>query len=106
MSQTRKRRKDAVSYQFDLFGCADYLMKVDGKVYAYESVIVREARKVAGYAQPTYSLYRDLHKSACAKDIHGVRAICIEDFNKEGHLCSVRMFAEEGKNALTMEEEL
>jgi len=106
MSKERKRRKDAVGYQFDLYGCADYLMKIDGKVYAYESVIVREARKVAGYTQPVYSLYRDLHKSASGKDIHGVRAICIEEFNKEGHLCSVNMYAKEGKNALLMEDEL
>jgi hypothetical protein len=106
MSQIRKRRKDAVSYQFDLYGCSDYLMKVDGKVYAYESVIVREARKVAGYTQPTYSLYRDLHKSASSKEIHGVRAICLEDFNAEEHLCTVHMYTDEGKNALLMTDEI
>lgn len=106
MPKERKRRKDAVSYQFDLFGCTDYLMKVDGKIYAYESVIVREARKIAGYTQPVYSLYRDLHKSACGKEIHGVRAICLEDFNAESHLCKVNMYTEKGKNALLMNDEL
>ena len=106
MSKQRKRRRDAVEYHFDLYGCSDYLMKVDGKTYAYESVIVREARKVAGYTQPVYSLYRDLHKSASGKDIHGVRAICLDDFNAEVHLCSVSMYADEGKNVLHMTDEL
>lgn len=106
MSQIRKRRKDAVGYHFDLYGCGDYLMEVDGKVYVYESVIVREARKVAGYTQPVYSLYRDLHKSASSKDIHGVRAICLDDFNAEVHLCTVNMYVDEGKNVLSMTDEL
>ncbi len=106
MNNQRKRRKDAVKYEFDLYGCKDYFIKVDGKTYVYESVVVREARKVAGYTQPVYSLYRDLHKSASGKDIHGVRAICLSDFNAEVHLCSVNMYADEGKNVLHMTDEL
>lgn len=108
MSNQRKRRKDAVKYEFDLYGCKDYFIKVAGKTYVYESVVVREAKKVFGnkYTQPIYSLYRDLQRTASAKDIYGLRAVCLEDFNSEGHLCSIRMFEEEGHSVMMFEEEL
>ena len=96
MPKERKRRKDAVSYKFKLYGlatCTIYL-KDREKVYIYEAVIMREARKVAGHTQALFSLYRDLHKTASATTIYGMRAICFEDFNAENHLCELEIHQE------------
>jgi len=96
MSQIRKRRKDAVSYKFKLYGlatCTIYL-KDREKVYIYEAVIMREAKKVAGRTQALFSLYRDMHKTASATTIYGMRAICFEDFNAENHLCKLEIHQE------------
>lgn len=106
MPNLKKRRAGAVKYQFNLYGFADYIMKVDNKEYVYKTVLVREAKRVVGLTQPLYSLYRDLNKAAGTKDIHGVCAVCVNDFNMEGHLCSVKVFAEEGKSSLFMEDEI
>ena len=106
MPNAKKRRIDAVRYQFNLFGCADYIMNVDGKDYVYKTVIIREAKKVVGLTQPLYSLYRDLNKTCSTKDIHGVIAVCVEDFNAEGHLCCIQINAEEGKSSLFVEDEI
>lgn len=102
----KKRRKDAVSYTFMFFGCKDVMMNVDGKVYVYEPVLMRLAKTVSNYGQPTFSLYRDLHRAVSARDIHGVRAICVEDFNKENFLCKISISEAEGANVLYMEESL
>lgn len=107
MGKTRKRRTDAVQWTFHFYGCADYVMKVKGKSYVYDTVLSRLAKQVAGEnTAPVFSLYRELHRTACAMDIHGVRAICIEDFNAEGRNCTINVFTEEGKNCLMFEEEI
>lgn len=102
----RKRRADATFYEFKFFDCGDIIIEKDGKTYVYETVLVRRARNLAGYAQPVYSLYRDLHKTASAKVIYGVRAICVEDFNAEGYCCKVSISKSKGKDALFIEDEL
>ena len=96
MSQTRKRRKDAVGYKFKLYGLATCTIYFSDrkKIYIYEAVIMREAKKVAGHTQALYSLYRDLHKTASALTIYGMRAICFEDFNAENHLCKLEIHQE------------
>lgn len=97
MSQTRKRRKDAVGYKFKLYGLATstiYFSDEPKRVYIYEAVIMREAKKVAGHTQALYSLYRDLHKTASATTIYGMRAICFDDFNAENHLCRLEIHQE------------
>lgn len=96
MSKERKRRKDAVGYKFKLYGLATCTIYVKDreKVYIYEAVIMREAKKVAGHTQALYSLYRDLHKTASATTIYGMRAICFEDFNAENHLCRLEIHQE------------
>lgn len=96
MSKERKRRKDAVGYKFKLYGlaaCTIYL-KDREKVYIYEAVIMREAKKVAGHTQALYSLYRDLHRTESATTIYGMRAICIDDYNYEDHLCKLEIHQE------------
>ena len=96
MSKERKRRKDAVGYKFKLYGlatCTIYLSDPK-KVYIYEAVIMREAKKVAGHAQALYSLYRDLHRTESAMTIYGMRAICIDDYNHEDHLCKLEIHQE------------
>ena len=90
----RKRRKDAVGYKFKLYGLATCLIKVEKKYYVYETVITREAMKVAGHTQALYSLYRDLHRTESAKTIFGIRAICFDDFNAENHLCKLEIHQE------------
>lgn len=102
MPEERKRRKDAVYYEFYLYNCADYLIKYAGKTYAYQTVIMREATRLCGKTQAVFSLYRELHKTTKCLDIHGVRAICLDDFNAEHNLCLVHMFADKGKSCLTM----
>ncbi len=96
MSQTRKRRKDAVGYKFKLYGLATCTIYFSDskKVYIYEAVLTREAKKVAGHTQALYSLYRDLHKTASATTIYGMRAICFDDFNAENHLCRLEIHQE------------
>lgn len=94
MNKQRKRRKDAVGYKFKLYGLATCLIKVEKKYYVYETVITREAMKVAGHTQALYSLYRDLHRTTSAKTIFGMRAICFEDFNTENHLCKLEIHQE------------
>lgn len=103
---SRKRRVDAKFYEFQFFDCGDIVIEKDGKTYVYETVLIRRAKNLTGYEQPVYSLYRDLHKSTSAKMIYGVRAICIEDFNKEGFCCRVKVRKEKGKDALFIEDEL
>lgn len=96
MSKERKRRKDAVGYKFKLYGLATCTIYFSDrkKVYIYEAVIMREAKKVAGHTQALYSLYRDLHKTASATTIYGMRAICFDDFNAENHLCKLEIHQE------------
>ena len=96
MSKERKRRKDAVGYKFKLYGLATCTIYFSDpkKVYIYEAVIMREAKKVAGHTQALYSLYRDLHKTASATTIFGMRAICFDDFNAENHLCRLEIHQE------------
>lgn len=94
MTKERKRRRDAVGYKFKLFGCAAYLIKLDGKYYMYEAVIMREAKKAAGRSQALFSLYRDIHKAQSSTIIYGMRAICFDDFNNECHLCELEIHAE------------
>lgn len=103
---SRKRRVDAKFYEFQFFDCENIVIEKDGKTYVYETVLIRRAKNLTGYEQPVYSLYRDLHKSTSAKVIYGVRAICIEDFNKEGFCCKVKVYKEKGKDALFIEDEL
>ena len=105
-SVEKKRRKDAVGYMFKFFGCKDVVMNIDGKVYVYEPVLMRLAKTVANYTQPTYSLYRDLHRAQSARDIHGVRAICVEDFNNENFLCKISVSEAKGLNVLCIEDSL
>jgi hypothetical protein len=96
MTKERKRRKDAVGYKFKLYGlatCTIYLSDRQ-KIYIYEAVIMREAKKVAGRTQALFSLYRDIHKSQSATTIYGMRAICIDDFNAENHLCKLEIHQE------------
>lgn len=102
----KKRRKDAVSYTFKFFGCKGVIMSIDGKVYVYEPVLMHLAKTVSNYAQPTFSLYRDLHRAVSARDIYGVRAICVEDFNNENFLCKISISEAEGTNALFIEDGL
>lgn len=102
----KKRRKGSLSCEFKFFGCKDVMMNIDGKVYVYEPVLMRLAKTVSNYTQPTYSLYRDLHKAVSARDIHGVRAICVEDFNSENFLCKISISEAEGTNALFIEDSL
>lgn len=106
MLKARKRRANAVGYQYNLYGCADYLFKSEGKTYIYEPVLMREAKKLAGKSQALFSLYRDLHKSTSCKIIYGVRAVCADDFNHENFLCKIKVSAEAGTNALFMEDNL
>lgn len=94
MSKMRKHRADGVSYKFRLFGCATYLIKLEGKFYIYEAVLMREAKKASAYTQALYSLYRDIHKTASARVVFGLRAICFDDFNKEGHLVNLEVHPE------------
>jgi hypothetical protein len=106
MSKERKRRKDAVGYKFKLYGlaaCTIYLGSPK-KVYIYEAVIMREAKKVAGHSQALYSLYRDLHKTTSATTIFGMRAICFENFNAENHLCKLEIHQEGLSEDSTVEE--
>jgi len=106
MSKERKRRKDAVGYKFKLYGlatCTIYL-KDPKKVYIYEAVIMREAKKVAGHTQALYSLYRDLHKTESATTIYGMRAICFDDFNAENHLCKLEIHQEGLSEDSSLEE--
>ena len=106
MSKERKRRKDAVGYKFKLYGlatCTIYLGDPK-KVYIYEAVIMREAKKVAGHSQALYSLYRDLHKTTSATTIFGMRAICFENFNAENHLCKLEIHQEGLSEDSTVEE--
>lgn len=105
MPKERKRRKDAVQYEFDLYNCKDYLIKDGNKTYVFQSVIAREATKLCGKTRPVSSLYRDLHRAKSAKEIYGVRAICLEDFNNEGLLCTVHMYPEKGEGVLKFYEE-
>ena len=102
----RKRRADAVEYTFNFYGCKDVIMTVNKKVYVYEPVLMNMAKRISGYTQPVYSLYRDLHKSKSGIDIHGVRAICVDDFNEEGFLCKIKVSTAEGTNALFMEDDI
>lgn len=94
MAKMRKHRTDGVAYKFRLFGCATYLIKIEGKYYIYEAVLMREAKKASAYTQALYSLYRDIHRTASAMEVFGLRAICFDDFNKEGHLVSLEVHAE------------
>lgn len=96
MNRQRKRRRDAVGYKFKLYGLATCTICVSDpkKVYIYEAVITREAKRVAGHTQALYSLYRDLHRTTSAKTIFGMRAICFEDFNAENHLCKLEIHQE------------
>jgi hypothetical protein len=96
MNKQRKRRRDAVGYKFKLYGLAACTIYVSdgGKSYIYEAVIMREAKKVAGHTQALYSLYRDLHKTASATVLFGMRAICFDDFNAENHLCRLEIHQE------------
>ena len=105
MDKTRKRRRDAVRYDFYFFDCPDCLIKQGKKTYVYEAVIVRLAKKLVNYAQPVYSLYRDLHRCGSFKYIYGMRAICLEDFNAENMCCTVHVSAEPGKDVLMLEDD-
>lgn len=100
MSKQRKRRAGAVSYHFKLYGCGDYLFEVDGKTYAYEALIMKRAKQISGYEQPVFSLYRDLHNCVSAREVRGLRAICIEDFNAEGKCCRIEMLRSKGIDAI------
>lgn len=96
MNRQRKRRRDAVGYKFKLYGlaaCTIYL-KDRKKIYVYEAVITREAKKVAGRTQALFSLYRDLHRTESAVTIYGMRAISIDDYNAEDHLCKLEIHQE------------
>lgn len=106
MVKERKRRKDAVGYKFKLYGlatCTIYLSDPK-KIYIYEAVIMREAKKVAGRTQALFSLYRDIHKSQSATTIFGMRAICADDFNAENHLCKLEIHQEGLSEDSTVEE--
>lgn len=107
MSKERKRRKDAVGYKFKLYGldACTFCIKERKKVCIYEAVIMREAKKVAGHTQALYSLYRDLHKTASAITVYGMRAICFDDFNAENHLCKLEIH-QEGLSENSSVEEL
>ena len=107
MSKERKRRKDAVGYKFKLYGlatCIIYFSDEPKKVYIYEAVVMREAKKVAGHSQALYSLYRDLHKTTSATTIYGMRAICFDDFNAENHLCKLEIHQEGLSEDSSLEE--
>ena len=106
MGNTRKRRAGAKEYVFNYYGCKDVIIKEGKKIYVYETILIEKAKKLLGYTQPVYSLYRDLHKSSSAKLIYGIRAICAEDFNNEGFLCKVNVNTAEGTDGLFMEDEL
>ena len=106
MSRIRKLRVDAILYEFHLYNCAKYLIEVDGKIYAYEAVILKLAKQISGYTQPVYSLYRDLNRTEHSREIYGMRAICISDYNSEGNGCKVFMYKEAGKNMLSMEDSI
>ena len=106
MTKERKRRKDAVGYKFKLYGlaaCTIYISDRE-KIYIYEAVIMREAKKVAGRSQALFSLYRDVHKSHSATTIYGMRAICADDFNAENHLCKLEIHQEGLSEDSTVEE--
>ena len=102
----RKRRNDAKGYEFNLFDCEGLIINDGGKAYVYETVLIRKAKEITGYEQPVYSLYRDLHKAKSAKNIYGVRAICIDDFNKENFCCKVSVSTKKGKSSLFVHDTL
>ena len=104
----RKRRVDAVSYTFHFYGCKDLIVKQEaGKTYVYAAVLLKRAKRLTnGYSQAVSSLYRDLRRAVSSKDIYGIRAICIEDFNREHLCCSVKVFEENGKDALMFTDEI
>lgn len=101
MLNERKRREGAVAYTFDFYGCAPLIQMIDGKTYVYEAVLTKLAKNISGYTQPTYSLYRDLHRAESARDIRGMRAVCIEDFNAENFLCKINLHVEKGKDKVS-----
>lgn len=103
---SRKRRSDAKRYEFHLFNCGGLFIQENKKVYMYEAVLIRKAKEITGYEQPVFSLYRDLHKAKSVKDIYGMRAICLEDFNNEGFCCKVFVDTAPGKSALFVRDEL
>ena len=110
MSNVRKRRVDAKEYTFVFNGHSDVLIgqydKSKKKTFVYEAVILKLAKKLSGYNQSVYSLYRDLHKSKSASEIFGLRAICIEDFNQENLCCKLQFNDAPGKDALMIQDVL
>lgn len=100
--KTRKRRVDAMECTFKFCNCKDIKIESEGKTYIFEPVIMKKAKAVAKYEQPVFSLYRDLHKTKCAKEIYGIRAIDIAGFNDEGHCCKITMVASAGKDELVV----
>lgn len=103
---SRKRRSDAKKYEFHLYNCEGLVILENKKVYMYEAVLIRKAKEITGYEQPVYSLYRDLHKAKSVKDIYGMRAICLEDFNHEDFCCKVFADTAPGKSALMVLDEI
>ena len=100
MEKNRKRRVDAMECTFKFCNCAPVVIKMEGKLYMYEPVIMKKAKTVAKYEQPVFSLYRDLHKTKAYKDIFGIRAIDIDGFNAEGHCCRINVKLSGGKDEL------
>ena len=96
----RKRRADAMECTFKFYNCATLIIKLEGKIYLYEPVIMKKAKAVAKYEQPVFSLYRDLHKTKCATTIFGIRAIDIEGFNNENHCCKLSICLGSGRDML------
>lgn len=103
---SRKRRSDAKKYEFHLFNCEGLVILENKKVYMFEAVLIRKAKEITGYEQPVFSLYRDLHKAKSVKDIYGMRAICLEDFNHEDFCCKVFVNTVPGKSALMILDEI
>ena len=103
---SRKRRSDAKKYEFHLCNCEGLVIHENKKVYMFETVLIRKAKEITGYEQPVFSLYRDLHKAKSTKDIYGMRAVCIEDFNSEDFCCKVYVSTAPGKSALFVHDEM
>lgn len=97
---SRKRRADATEYLFKFYNCATVEINVSGKPYLFLPVVMAKAKALAPYEQALFSLYRDLSKSASVKTIYGIKAVCLDDFNAEGHCCKVQIFLGDGKDEL------
>lgn len=101
----RKRRVDAVAFTFHMYNCKDVIINLDDKDYIYEPVLIRKAKEIVPQGPAIWGLYRDLHKAESVREIYGIRAVCVDDFNKENMLCKVEIHKGAGTGLVTVVED-